>query len=285
VDTTTAQTPPSVLSWTVTYPAATVNNVFLSPNQTDSRGPGRYGSVTVQSGAKLTLATGSYFLDSLDLEPSSKLIFNQDAGPVLIYVRNAPILRGGFATTSGVAPDPLLGYLGTAEAVVEMPFVGTFVAPSAKLTLHTVTGGYTGAFFGKSLDVGPNMTVTFRAPHVVLTTQPPGSPDTCSAAIQPDESLTGNAREVQFQKDIIRFCTGIGISACEQTIRARMNVDFVMSAASIYTNRMSTGTYIAVLRDRESRLRAFRKNPALACDVAAEHVDGSQKEDPLFVVR
>jgi len=274
VDTATAQTPATVTTWTVTYPATAAPNVTLSVNQTDSRAAGRYGSVVLYTGAKLTLTTGVYYLDSLDLEPSSKLMLNQDAGPVLIYVRNSPTLRGSIATTSGSPPDPLLGYLGTAEAIVEMPFTGTIVAPSAKLTLRSVSGGYTGAFFGKSIEVGPNTSVTFHAPHVILTTQPPGSPDTCSAAIQPDPSLTGNAREVQYQKDIIRFCTGIGISACEQTIRARMNVDFVIAAASIYASRISTGTYIAVLRDRESKIRAFRKNPTLACDVAAHDGDG-----------
>jgi hypothetical protein len=49
-----------------------------------------------------------------------------------------------------------------------------------------------------------------------------------------------------------------------------MNVDFFMAAAQLTTGRMSTGTHLAVLREREARLRVFRTNPGLACDVA-EH--------------
>lgn len=278
-NTTTARTPATVTSWSITYPATTVSDVSLAPNQTGSQAPGRYGAVKLAIGAKLTLSAGSYFLDSIDLEPSSVLILSQDAGPVFVYVRNSPILRGTLSTTSGGSPDLLLGYVGTTEMIVEMPFIGTIVAPNAKVTLATVTGGHQGAFFAKTIEVRSGVMVTFRAPHNILTTQPLGTPEACAAAIQPDNSLAGNAREVRYQSDILRYCTGIGISACEQTIRARMNVDFALAAASIYASRMTTGTYVAILRDRESKLHTFRANPTLACAVAAHDGDGDYVPD------
>jgi len=275
LDTATPRTPSATTTWSVTYPSAVVNGIVLQNNSVASPSPGRYGAVQVFAGSKLTLSAGTYYVDSLDLESGSSLILNQDAGPVLLYVRTQIIfLRGTLSTTSGSPADLLLTYLGTTDLIVEMPFVGTIVAPVANLSLRSVAVGHSGAFFGKNVDVGPNTTIQYRAPNVVNVTQPPGDPAQCSASVVIDSGLTGQARELQYQKDILRYCTGIGISSCEQSIRARMNVDFVTAAASIYTNRMTTGTYIALLRDRERKLSAFRANPSLACDVALHDGDG-----------
>ena len=182
VDSASPLTPPTLTTWTVTYPAAVVSNVVLQPNATASRAPGRFGTFQVASGAKLTLNTGTYFLDSLDLESGSKIILEQTAGPVLIYVRTSAIFRGAFSATSGAAPDLLVGYLNTTEVIVDAPFAGTIVAPSAKITLHSVTGGHAGAFFGRNIEVSSNTTVSLRPGHAILAALPPGSPDTCALA-------------------------------------------------------------------------------------------------------
>jgi hypothetical protein len=279
VDTTTPLLPATVTSWPVNYPSAVVTDVVAQNNGSASPAPGRFGKLQVFGGCKLTLKAGSYFVDSLDLESGSSLILDQDAGPVLLYVLSSVIMRGTLSTISGKPSDLLIGYLGTAEMIVEMPFTGTIVAPSAKLTLRSVAAGYSGAFFGKNIEVGPNTTVSFRPGQAILSAQPAGTFDACAIAIQPSDGLTGAAREVQYQQDILRFCTGIGISSCEQTIRARMNVDFFMAAASMLTNRISTGTYQLVLKDRDAKLKTFRHNPTLACDVAAHDGDGDYVPD------
>lgn len=105
------------------------------------------------------------------------------------------------------------------------------------------------------------------------------SPSECTAAIVPRATLTGHEQEVQYQADLLKYCTGAGIANCEQTVRSRMNVDFFMAAAQLYTERMSTARHIAVLRDREAKLRAFRKDPAAACEVAAHDGDGDYVPD------
>ena len=46
-DTTPAFDPPQTLSWTVTYPTGTANNVSVPQNQTQSLAPGLYGTVSV----------------------------------------------------------------------------------------------------------------------------------------------------------------------------------------------------------------------------------------------
>jgi hypothetical protein len=279
LDTTTPLTPATVTTWTVTYPSATVANVVVPVNGTGTSAPGRYGTFQVFSGGKLNLTTGTYFIDSLDLETGSKLILNQDAGPVILYVRTSVIYRGASSTTSGVAPDLLFGYFGTADLSIEASFVGTIVAPTAKIILRTVTGGHTGAFFGANIEVSPNVTVTYRAANVILTVQTGGAVDTCAAAVQANKALTGNALELQFQSDILRYCTGTRTSSCERTIRARMNVDFFMAASSLLSSHMTTGQYQQVLVDRDTKMVTFRQNPTLACDVAAHDVDGDYVPD------
>jgi hypothetical protein len=277
VDSVTPLAPSTVTTWTVTYPAATVTDVVLQPNISASRAPGRYGNVQIFSGAQLSLSSGIYYLDSLDLEPSAKILLNQDAGPVLIYVRNTVILRGTFKvlpTSSTTPPDLLFGYLGSAELFVEAPFNGVIVATNAKVTLRSVSGGHTGSFFGKNIGVDPNTQVTFRPGYPILTTQPPGNPTDCTKAILPSDSLTGAARELQFQMDIVRYCTSGGLSPCEQTLRARANVDYFTAAAAMITGRISTGQYIAYIRDHDARLVTFRSNQTLACNVASHDGDG-----------
>jgi hypothetical protein len=279
LDTTTALLPATVTTWTVTYPAATVANVVVPVNGTSTAAPGRYGTLQVFSGGKLNLSAGTYFIDNLDLESSAKLILNQDAGPVILYVRTSAIYRGAITTTSGVSPDLLFGYFGTADLFIQASFVGTIVAPTAKIVLGMVTAGHTGAFFGANIEVSANTTVNFRPGNVILTPQPGGAIDTCAQAVQPNHALTGSALDLQFQADILRYCTGTHITSCERTIRARMNVDFFLAAASLYTNRITTSQYQQVVTDRDRKMATFRTNQTLACDVAAHDVDGDYVPD------
>lgn len=275
IDTSTPITPVTVIAWTVVYPAAIPTDVALGNGQTASRPPGRFGTMRVFSGGTLTLTTGSYYLDALVLEPGAKVVLSQDTGPVIVYVRQSAILRGSVVSSvNGSPPDFLLGYLGTSELFVEMPFSGTVVAPSAKLTLRSVPSGHTGSFFGRTIEVGPNTTITFRPGHALLVPGLPRDPEACTASIQPSDSLTGRAREIQYQTDIVRFCTAGGTSTCEQTLRARINVDFFTAAASLFSDRMSTGVYVALLRERDAKMATFRDDPGLACRVVAGDGDG-----------
>lgn len=268
LDSKTSLTPVVATSWTVTYPTGAAPNVTIQPNKSGSQVPGRYGSVQIFAGGTLTLSAGTYFVDTLDLEPMSKVMLNQVNGPVVIYVRGSIILRGTFTTTSASPPDLLIGYLGTAAMFVESPFNGAIVSASAGLTLRSVTGGHSGAFFAPTVTVDPHTSITFRPPFVLLTVLP-RSLETCANAIVPTAALTGSAREIQYQQDILRYCTGVGISPCEQTVRARVNVDYFTAAADLYAGQLATSQYVAFLANRESQLLGLRANQTLACSVAA----------------
>jgi hypothetical protein len=133
--------------------------ITLQPDAKQTITPGQYARVTVNSRAQLTLSTGSYNFTALDLEPQAKLIVPSTSETVKIYVRDTVIYRGTATISGGTAAPVYLGYVGTSPLVLESVYTGTVVAPNAQLTLQTVTGGYTGEFFGKQVVVAAQTTV------------------------------------------------------------------------------------------------------------------------------
>ena len=282
IDLTTPLTPAVVTSWSVTYPSATVANISVPPNQVMAKPPARYGTVLVGAGATLSLTTGTYYFDTLDIEPNAKLSLTQTAGPILVYVRTSLIYHGAIVTSpTGSTPDFLLGYFGTGAVTADSTFSGTLVALSAAVTLRAVTGGHAGAFFAKSFVIDANTVINYRAPNAILAAQGTTTltRGACASSIIPNDALAAGPRELQYQQDLIRYCTGTDIPACEVTLRARMNVDFYTAAAMLYTNRIATGTYLQVLRDRDAALTRFQINPTLGCSVVAHDADGDYVPD------
>jgi hypothetical protein len=264
--------------WTVTVPASGPA-VSLPPGQSGSRAPGSYGAVQVFSNATLTLLAGTYYVDTLQLEPQSHVILDQAAGPVVIYVRTTVQLRGDLRASSGGAPDLLVVHLGTSDVSAEVPFSGAIVAPNARVFLGSVSPGHVGAFFAKNIEVGPHTTVTFRAPHALLVAA--GLPvKSCIDAIVADPTLTGHARDVQYQADILRYCTGRDFGPCEAAVVARLNVDFFSIASALFREAISPAQYLAVLQDRQRKLRTIRGNEPLACGIIHGDGDGDFVPDP-----
>jgi hypothetical protein len=146
-------TPLQVFSWTINVPASS-GNIDLEPGQTrPALAPGSYGDVAVKSGAVLPLAAGTFFFNSLDVEPQA--VLNVSAGPVFLYVATNLLLKG---TINAGAQDArfFLGYLGTGQVSLESAFTGTIVAPNAMLRFAPIsTGTFTGQFFARDVDVEP----------------------------------------------------------------------------------------------------------------------------------
>lgn len=176
-----ANTPFSPLdstSWTVTFPSPSGGDVFLQPNTTRTLQPGSYGAVTVQPSAKLTLVAGTYFFQSLDFESSSKVSLDDKNGPISIYVANSVIYRGAVTDTANDPARILIGFAGTASVAIEASFVGTFVAPSARVTVGSMI--HRGAFFSKGLEFYAGATLIANGfgavPSLVLTPNGPVGP-------------------------------------------------------------------------------------------------------------
>jgi hypothetical protein len=124
--------------------------------------PGSYGQVAVKRTATLTLHSGKYFVDTLELEPGAKVVIDDAAGPVLIYVRRILTVRATLSTTDNHAPNVLLGYFGTNPGVIETQLKAVVIAPNATLQLSpNVPANYSGVFLAQRLELGASSTVTY----------------------------------------------------------------------------------------------------------------------------
>lgn len=143
----------------VVFPAATLP-VSVETDQQRSLAPGSYLALTVKPRGKLTLSSGSYYFRSLLFESQAEIRLNKANGPIFVYVLDSFIQRGRFIDGGGRLANALFGYFGSVAAAVEAPFLGTLIAPNAKITLATVSApGHRGAFFGKDVELAPDTTV------------------------------------------------------------------------------------------------------------------------------
>ena len=269
-------TPPQIISWQASLPSNALPAVMVPPDtQWPLLEPGSYESATVESRSTLPLRPGEYVFGSLELRPQSTVWVDDRDGPVVLYVRNQFIYRGGFVALEGGQPDLVVVFLGTDPVVIESPFAGTVVAPNARVELGTVgPPGHSGAFFAKDLEVRPDTLVTERPPLALLLLAPPGLSD-CAALVQPREDLTGRDREVAYQASLLRYCFMPGVSACRAALTARANADYTAAALRVVSGSFTPAQYLAVSRDRRQRLAAAVVNPTLAADLCSgEDTDG-----------
>lgn len=146
--------PPSDQSLLVRYPASS-QPIPLEPDQQASVGPGAYTALTLKSRAKLTLAPGDYYFDSVQIEPTAELRFQDPSRPVVLHVRGQLTHRGSMPNAQ---PANVL-WMVTGTSAVEMgaPLVGTVLAPEASVRLAPTNGTpHRGALFGKSVTVEAN---------------------------------------------------------------------------------------------------------------------------------
>lgn len=149
---------------TVHPPAGTPTTFDLEPGQTGTLSPGIYTSVSIKTGARVTLTAGTYVIDSLDLEPQGVLNLDTSQGELDVYVDTSVIWRGA---ETGDGTKFILGYLGTGMLDLESPLAGLALAPFGTLQLVSTAAGYTGAFYGKDVILQPGVQVT-SAPTPLL---------------------------------------------------------------------------------------------------------------------
>ena len=142
----------------VTFPTAT-GNVSLEPNQHASIQPGAFTNLIVKSRATLTLASGIYYMDALDLEPQGQIILS--SGGTQLFVRNSVIYRGTLVPSTTGQSQVVLSYTGTNGVFLESPFTGAVFANNAALTLGSDSPmQFSGHFLAKSMEVRPATVIT-----------------------------------------------------------------------------------------------------------------------------
>ncbi len=135
----TANTPlgtPDLSTWKIQFPQSS-QNVTLTSGQSASLAPGAYGAVTVYQSARLSLRSGTYYFDQLDLELQGNIQLDASAGPIIIYAQTKLVYRGNM---TGSTPDKLLvAYSGGLPVtIIESVFNGTLVAPAAPVRLEPI---------------------------------------------------------------------------------------------------------------------------------------------------
>jgi len=151
---------PSVPSLPSSIPTNTTD-VIMQPGHQQSIRAGGYRAVIVASRSTLRLATGTYYLDVLDLEPQSTLALD-GSGAVQIYVRSLIVFRGTISDPKNATDNVQINYLGTNAVYLEAPFFGALVAPKASVTLRSVSAPHVGSFFAKDILVDAHASVTTR---------------------------------------------------------------------------------------------------------------------------
>ena len=112
----------------------------------------------------LKLSAGDYYFASLSLEPQGTVRFDTSGGAVRLYVKSSFTYKGSFIDSAGRKDRILVVYTGTQVAAIEAHFLGTIVAPNAKIELKSVAApGHVGTVFGKQVELHQNTTLTRAA--------------------------------------------------------------------------------------------------------------------------
>ena len=158
----------------VQYPAST-QSLSVEPDQQASASPGAFTTLTLKSRAKLTLAPGDYYFDSVQIESQAEVVLQDPSRPVVFHVRGSLTHRGSMP--NALAANVLWMATGTSAVEMGAPLVGTVLAPEASVRLAPTNGTpHRGALFGKSVLVeaaSPFQLVPFSGWSQLLRPQSP----------------------------------------------------------------------------------------------------------------
>jgi cytoskeletal protein CcmA (bactofilin family) len=127
--------------WVITWPASSNGDIALEPGITAVRAPGPYGRVALKSSSHLTISSGTYFFETLEMEPGSTLEVKATGAPVIIYVRGNSFLRGTILEGTAGGRRLMVVYLGTNTVFVDGALVGTIAAPNTGVVLGQLPSG------------------------------------------------------------------------------------------------------------------------------------------------
>jgi hypothetical protein len=197
--------PTATLSWTVTFPTTTPTDVVLNDAESVTIDPGRYGLFRAGLDSRVTLRSGTYYINDLQFDTGATIELDQTAGPVIVYVSNTIILRSKIVSQDGDPPEIVVGFLGTNSVFVEVAFDGVVLSPFSTIYLRHRPPQHTGFFAGKGVELDAQAKVGYRFPIAVIPAA--GLPEsTCRSLVPLRPDLSGAAQEEQYAKDLARYC-------------------------------------------------------------------------------
>jgi RHS repeat-associated protein len=143
--------PLDTIDWSVSFATVNRGSCDLQPDNTQVLDPASYGDMSVKSRSHLQLRSGTYYFNSLSLEPQAELDIDNTAGPVFIYVLTTFSFSGTVVEADTSHMNFLFGVAGTGTIAIQTAFRGILVAPAAGVSLATQTAvGHVGAFFANA---------------------------------------------------------------------------------------------------------------------------------------
>ncbi len=150
-------TPPVNVSWTVQAPVNSLGAVSVDPDQQRDLQPGRYSNVSVKSRATLTLHSGVYVFENLQVESQAQLRIDDREGPVQIITEGQFTFRGRVTSARQSIPQTLFAVQGTQDVFIEAPFIGALIAPNATVRFQAARPeGHRAVVVGKSVWLEPD---------------------------------------------------------------------------------------------------------------------------------
>lgn len=255
-------TPFQETEFSVEFPEAAQGNVMVSPHETRELLPERYGSVKVSPNATLQLMSGRYYIETLALQPQSRIELLQQTGPTYIFVKQAGIIGAALTFT----PDYrgfMLMQTAASPIRVDTPFRGVLLAPGAELKLMSGDEPHRGTFFARSILLDPKASVIYETPNplVGVISPPEQGLQECADSIRPRDDLSGEERERAYQADIARYCSMVGEDECMIDLITRMYADSFSAASRLAQRVFSPAEYLAITKDRARKQAAVEKNP------------------------
>ncbi len=155
------------------------HEISLEPETTRTLQPGRYLNVSVKRDAILSLGSGTYRFSSLNLGADSILSLTASQEPTILLVDGGFVFQGRIEDQNnpGNPNLPLLIATQSSGTVsIERPFLGTLLAPHAKIVVSP--GVHDGAFVGKDVHLSPDAVVRRRGFPWPSPSDPGVNPDT-----------------------------------------------------------------------------------------------------------
>jgi hypothetical protein len=117
--------------------------------------------IELDGAATAFFSTGTYFVSTFQVDPTSTANLETSAGPVVLVVQNIQLHPGVFVDAHHPVPLLSIDYLGSTDLDVFAPFGGTIIAPRANLVLEGSSLGraYAGQFFAKSIETHESLII------------------------------------------------------------------------------------------------------------------------------
>lgn len=152
----------NAIDWQIGWPVDGLVDFSHPPDALNVRlPPGAFDHVQVYSRATFTFESGTYFINSLIVEPQAHFRVDTSKGPIQIYVRNDLRLRVGLEHLQSDHDQVLFAYLGEQPALFEEALHAAVIAPRSAVELRRPGSGlaHRGAFFGEQVHVFSDATV------------------------------------------------------------------------------------------------------------------------------